>query len=133
MPIRLNIPNPLRGICGPALWSLLLLTAVLFSLQSRFFTTNGVVIDLPHAGDGECVLTCHAVGVRDINHYVFNGQLIDGEELSSELQKLDKVEPDAVLLLHCDRRAPMESLLYIGRLARRAGFSAIQIAIPQAP
>jgi biopolymer transport protein ExbD len=130
----MTVPPPPRGICGPALWSLLLLVAVLLLLRSRFFTTGGVVVDLPSEfpATGECVLTRHAVGVRAVDHYVFQGRPFDGRSLARELSRLSPADGE-ILLLHCDRRACLESLLRVCELARAAGFSAVQIAIPATP
>jgi biopolymer transport protein ExbD len=76
--------------------------------------------------------TAGAVAIRDAHHYVFGGTLLGATEMVAALAAYrEDLPPERqTLLLHCDRRAPLESLLLAAAAAREAGFTAVQIAIP---
>jgi biopolymer transport protein ExbD len=108
-----------------------LLTALLLILESRFFPTHGMVIDLPTMSNlaEEQAITRHAIALRDADHCIFLGEICSWDRLEKKLSTL-RPEPGESLLLHCDRRTPLASLLRAGNLARRVGFQSIQIAMP---
>jgi biopolymer transport protein ExbD len=136
-PPGLSVPPPSRTPDGPALLSLLLLAAGLLLLQSRFFTTAGLVLDLPHSLPALATpaATADALVVRDRDRYILGGALLDGASLAAALAERRAQLPGAGhrLLLHCDRRAPMESFLRAAEAAAEAGFESVQVAISTPP
>ncbi|MDR3117687.1 MAG: hypothetical protein LBT98_03935 [Puniceicoccales bacterium] len=128
----LTVPSPDRSLCWASLWSLFLLTALLLVLESRFFPTYGLVVDLPpspHLAE-EPAMSRHAVALLESERCIFGGEICSWDRLGEKLRAL---EPRAgeVLLLHCKGHTPLAGLLRVGELARRAGFDSLQIAIPR--
>jgi biopolymer transport protein ExbD len=108
--------------------------AFLLFLGSRFFLTVGMPIELPSGfpAIAEKIQAETAIAVRGMDNFVFGDYLLDGNGLESKLSAAIGKRTDIrrrTVVLHCDRRVPLEGLLRAAEIAKRCGFDCAQIAI----
>ncbi|MDR0679115.1 MAG: hypothetical protein LBF24_02605 [Puniceicoccales bacterium] len=106
----------------------LLLVGFLLFLSSRFPAVAGLAIELPAGFPSlaEPRGADVAVAVMGLGHYVCGDLLLDGDGLAAALARSEK---KGTVLLHCDRRTPLEDLLRAAEIAKKGNFGAIQVAI----
>ncbi|MDR2668313.1 MAG: hypothetical protein LBB38_04745 [Puniceicoccales bacterium] len=92
-----------------------------------------MAVDIPSEFPALCqqLRTEMAIAVRGANNFVYGDMLLDGCQLEKKLGVGENggASSRGVMLLHCDRRVPLEGLLRAAEIVKRCGFDAVQIAI----
>jgi biopolymer transport protein ExbD len=129
----MNVPQPSLTVDWFIVAMPFAIAAFLLFLGSRFFLTAGMAIDLPSEFPSICehIQTEMAIAVRGSDNFVCGDMLLDGCELEKHLEsaKVRGRDGRRVVLLHCDRKSPIEGLLRAAEIAKRCGFDSVQIAI----
>lgn len=129
--LKLHVPEPSRGIDLASIGSLLLLAFALFGLQSKFFLSTGFEIALP---EGKTTILEHrrtdaVLYVKNGDHFLFQAQILNKNNLKAALEDYTSQHPKTALLLFVDKTAPVELLLEVADFAKKANFESVQIAV----
>lgn len=129
--LKLHAPEPSMGIDLSSIASLLLLALALFGLQSKFFLTTGFEIALP---EGKTAILDHrrtdaVLYVKNRDHFLFQAQLLNKNNLRTALEEYTSQHPKTALLLFVDKTATVELLLELTDFAKKANFESVQIAV----
>jgi biopolymer transport protein ExbD len=129
----MNIPMPSVSPDRAAILTIFLLIVGMIFFQNHCFNAAGLSIELPTMESSPFAAenADEAVAVLGQGRYIYDGTLLDGGELENALcgKWGSSSNGKRTLLLYCDRRAPIGSVLRGTEIAKKAGFDAIHIAI----
>lgn len=129
--LRLRVPD--MRVEMFSVLNILLLFAILSLLNSRLILPVGIEISLPTTSAANGAETIGVITAQSENFIVFNGNMFSLDTLERGIKKyltksgLENCDSNAVLL-RPDKSLPTGILVKICEIAKRAGYSAVQIA-----
>jgi len=116
-----------------ALIDVVFLLLIYFLLTSSFVSRTGLKLELPEAGTSAPVTGPIVVEVDRRGEIFFEGRPLSTEGLEHLLnRKIARGETRSVLI-RADRRAPLQAVVSVMEVARRAGARGVALAVRSRP
>ncbi len=135
--LRRHLTEPEQRFDPIPLLDLILIGLFFVLLSSRFVFAPGLDVDLPEVGSEalSALPTAAVLTIRENEMILFGGDRLRLEELERRLRSFVGSEEigETILLVKAHRKVEVQLLLEILDLARRSGFTRVQIAAEEKP